>query len=432
MRISTSMVYDRGVSAIQRQQADILKTQQQASSGRRILTPADDPVAAASALELTQYMGVNDQNASNANVVQDKLQMEETSLWDIGTLIGDVRDLVIQGGGGALSASDRESLATAVESKYQALLGLANAIDETGQHMFSGYMGNTTPFSETVPGTVVYNGDQGQRAIRISAQREIPVSDSGADVFQRIKNGNGVFVTAATTVPAPNTGTGLISPGNVLDETKWNSAANNKDFTLRFDVSAAVPPVTTYDIIDNVSGNSLLTGAAPAAAPYPRTFTSGSAISLKNQGAEPVFDFGADLQIDGDPATGDTFTVKASTNEDIFTTLTNLAAALRTPVSVNQAIVRQNKLNTALANLDNAHDNVLKVHATVGVRMAEVESVQSTQTDTAIQYKSMLSKLQDVDMAQVLSDFSMQQIQLEAAQKSFVKTQGLSLFNYIN
>ncbi len=428
MRISTSMVYDQGVGGIQKQQADVLKTQQQVSTGRRILTPADDPVASASILELTQSMNVNEQNGTNANVAKNKLQLEESILTDVGTLIQDVKTLAINAGNGTLSDSDKASLATELESRYQALLGLSNTTDESGQYLFSGFMGATAPFSEVTPGNVTYNGDQGQREIRISARRQVAVSDSGADVFQRIKNGNGVFVTAAT---AGNTGTGLVSPGNVLDKTKWNLAANNKDFTIKFDVdNSTTPPTTTYDIIDNVSTNSLLTGAAPAAAPYPRTYVSGGAISLSQVGP-PAFDYGAELKIEGAPATGDTFTVKASTNVDLFKTLSNLINVLKNPSAVSKSTVLHNGLSTALSNLDNALDNVLTVRAAIGARLKEVESVQNTREDLTIQYKAAISHLQDVDYAKAISDLTLRQMHLQAAQKSFASTQSLTLFNYI-
>lgn len=429
MRISTSMVYDQGVGGIQKQQADVLRSQQMVSTGRRLLAPSDDPVAASSVLELTQYMNVNEQNGTNANVAKNKLQMEESILTDIQNLIVDAKTIAVNAGAGSMTSSDLGSLATELESRYQALLGLSNTTDESGQFLFSGFMGSTMPFSEVTPGNVTYNGDQGQREIRISSRRQVPVSDSGGDVFQRIKNGNGTFVTTAA---AGNTGTGMISPGNVLDKTKWNAAANNKDFTIKFDVdSTTVPPTTTYDIIDNVSGNSLLTGAAPAAAPYPRTYTNGGVISLSQVGP-PAFDYGAELKIDGEPATGDTFAVKASTHEDLFKTLSNLIDTLKNTSGPNRRAALQNGLNTAMSNLDNALDNILTIRAAVGSRLKEVDSVQSTREDTTIQYQAAISHLQDVDYAQAISDLTLQQMHLQAAQKSFASTQSLTLFNYIS
>ena len=53
MRISTSMMYDTGTQNLLQLQTGLYRLQNQLSTGRRILTPADDPVAAAQALVLT-------------------------------------------------------------------------------------------------------------------------------------------------------------------------------------------------------------------------------------------------------------------------------------------------------------------------------------------------------------------------------------------
>jgi flagellar hook-associated protein 3 FlgL len=189
-----------------------------------------------------------------------------------------------------------------------------------------------------------------------------------------------------------------------------------------------MPPVTTYDIVDS-SNTSILGGTGLP--PYPRTYTSGSTISLKSQGAEPAFDYGVELSIGNAPANGDTFTINASTNESIFTTLDNLITALETASVPGNQTALVNNLNTALSNLDNGLDRVLTVRASVGARMKEIESVKSSGEDIALQYDQTLSTLQDLDYARAISDLTRQQVGLEAAQKSFLKIQDLSLFNYI-
>jgi flagellar hook-associated protein 3 FlgL len=80
MRISTSMIYDLGVGSIQQQTAAVVKTQQQVATGRRILTPADDPVAAARVLEVSQSKSLNTQYDVNTDSVTSALGMEETAL----------------------------------------------------------------------------------------------------------------------------------------------------------------------------------------------------------------------------------------------------------------------------------------------------------------------------------------------------------------
>lgn len=430
MRVSSGMIFNAGVASIQKQTSSLLHTQQQVASGRRILTPADDPVAAARALEVEQARGTNALYQTNQKAAGENLGLEEGRLISVGDLLRNVRTLAVQGGGGALTDTDRRSIATELRQRFDELLGLANATDGSGQYLFSGYMGDTTPFSGTVATGVVYAGDEGQRRLQVSASRQIAVSDSGNDVFMRVRNGNGSFVTF---VAASNGGSGVIDAGTVTDPAKWNAAGNSMDFTIRFAVDGSVtPPVTTYDIVDNGSGNSLLTGAAPGAAPYPRVFVPGQAISLKSQGAEPAFDFGAQLVIAGNPADGDTFDLDASSSQSLFATLGNLIDALETSTAAgNGNTLLANRIGFALANLDQAEENLLRVRAGIGARMNEIDSLASGSEDLNLNYRQTLSRLQDLDYAAAISQLTQEQGYLEAAQKSFLRVTDLSLFNYV-
>ena len=422
MRISTSTIYDSGVNTMQQQTQMLLKTQQQISSGRRVLTPSDDPVAAARALEVSQSQAMNTQYAVNNGTAVDSLALEESVLGNVWRLLQDARDTVVSAGNATYSSAERTSLANELSGRYQELLGLANSVDGSGQYLFSGYQGGVRPFGETAPGVVAYNGDQGQRLIQVSGSRQIAVSDAGVDVFQRIPNGNGSFVTKAG---AANSGSGVIDAGSIIDATKWNDPANSKDYTIRFSVSGGV---TTYDIVDNAApGNSLLTGLAPAAAPYSRTYASGSAINL-SQAGPPAFDYGARLSIAGTPADGDSFSIKASTHQDVFTTITDLIQLLQaTPAGA----ALTNGLSGVQRNLDNAMENVLAMRTATGARLKELDSIKSAGEDRALQYSETLSRLQDLDYAKAVSELTQQQVNLEAAQKSFVKIAGLSLFSYL-
>lgn len=427
MRISTSMTYELGSSAVSTQQSELYKLQGQISSGKRITNPSDDPIAAARTVDINQSKSVSEQLSVNADYATSALQAQESALSDVSTLLSDMRVLGVHAGAPSLTVADRTALAQQLRSQYAQLLSLANTSDG-GKYLFSGYQGDTQPFSETSPGVVAYNGDEGYREMQVTPSRQVPVSTSGKEVFQRILNGNGTFAVKAAT----NTGSGVATPGVLLDSTKWANAANNKDFTVKFDVSAASPPVTTYDIVDNVSGNSMLTGVAAAAGPYLRTYTDGATISLKTVAPPDTtatpFDFGAELAVSGIPSTGDTFTVKASTQgNDVFKTVYGLINALETTSGASLA----NSVQTFLANLDQVDQSVMKAVTAVGATLQEVDSHKSVNQDLILQYKTYISNLQDLDYASALTDLSLRQNVLTASQKSFVTVQGLSLFNYM-
>ncbi|PTN11789.1 flagellar hook-associated protein FlgL [Nitrosomonas aestuarii] len=402
MRVSTNGMYDSGTIAMLRQQDALIKTQQQISTGRRILTPADDPIAAAQALNVSQAASINSQYSVNRGHALTSLGLVETTLQSITSNLQDVRQVAVNAGNPTLSDTDRKSLAIELRGHFEALLGQANITDGTGNYLFSGFQENTQPFTHK-GFNVQYNGDQGQRLNQVGPSRQIAVSNSGTDVFERIKNGNGIFVTAAN---ATNTGSGVINSGSVTAP----ASLTGHSYDITFSVSGNV---ATYDIVDTTSGATLSSGNA---------FANNNTIS---------FD-GLQFSIKGDPANGDKFTVSPSTNQSIFTTIGNLITTLEAPSSGQPGgTLLTNNLNSALRNLDNSLENILSTRASVGSRLQEVEALESMGEDFEIQYEQRLSELRDVDFAKAISDLNRQQVYLEAAQKSFATVTGLSLFDFI-
>lgn len=448
MRISTSMIYNAGVKTINDQTAKLLHLQQQVSMGRRIVSPSDDPVAASRVLELTQASDVVQQYARNRDNAQGTLSLQETQLVGVGEVISRVRELAVQGGNGSMTSNDRRAVTAELRARFEELMGYANARDGNGRYLFSGYMGDTRPFGgavETVtavdpvtlkPVGVQYFGDDGQRMLQVSPSRVIEVSDSGKELFQRIRDGNGNFVTG---VAATNQGTAVIDAGAVLDPALWNNAANTESYEIQFWVDTnnvlTTPGKTYYDIVDTVNGNSVFTGNPPDNNPASATFSfsnqysAGHAIALKGPGN---IDLGANVIVNGDPETGDKFTIESSTTQDLFTTLGTLILDLEQAGSGDyQQGLLANRIGFALTNLDQAEQNVLRVRAMVGSRLNEVDSLQSINEDVQLQYQQAISSLQDLDYAKTISDLTRKQTDLQAAQQSFVQTSRLSLFNYL-
>lgn len=402
MRISTSTLYDLSVSAMNRQQAQVLKTQQQISTNRRVVTPSDDPIAASRALEITQADSINTQFGLNAQTASGRLSLTEQALGRVTDLLQTIRQNAISAGNGTFTPSDRASVAQDIQSMYDQLLTVANTTDGEGNFQFSGFQSDVKPFSPTPTG-VQYQGDDGQRLVQVASGRQIAVSESGADVFTRIRNGNGSFAVSA---PVANTGSATYSKGTVTDPT----ALTGHQYQIVFSVAGGV---TTYNVMDVTAGTTVATA---------RPYTSGASIA---------FD-GISLEVSGAPATGDIVQTDPSTNKDIFKTVSNLIAALRVSAEDPAARARlQNSLTDAVTNLDQDLNNVSSVRAGVGTRMRETDDHQSSSQDLALQYKQVLSQLQDLDYAKAVSDLVRQQTNLQAAQKTFLQTAQLSIFNYI-
>ena len=233
MRVSSNTLFDSNVAAMSQQQARLLQAQQQIATGRKILTASDDPVAAARALEVTQSDAINTQYASNRDAARHTLSLAENTLQGVTSLLQDVKAATVNAGNGTLNSSDRRTIATELSGRLQELTGLANSTDGAGNYLFAGFQSKTQPFVNTAAGTG-YFGDDGQRNVQVSSIRQMASSNSGADLFMRIRNGNGTFATQAA---ANNTGTGIISQGSII-----NSAALTGDsYTIAFAGPSAAP-----------------------------------------------------------------------------------------------------------------------------------------------------------------------------------------------
>lgn len=413
MRISTPQLYSSALDGILKQQQRLSQLNQEMASGRRILSPADDPAGSARVVDLTANIATLDSYDQNASFAVNSLSQESDTLQQVGDLVRQVRTLALQMANGTQNDQTRSNAAAEVGSQLSQLLQLANTRDGNGNYLFAGTVSGTQPFalqSGTPP--VSYSGDSGQQALQINATRRIPVADSGQAVFMDIADGNGTFSTAAT---SGNTGTATVGAGSVLDPQKAATqfTANATTYTITFSSGTTG---TSYSVTSG-SGASLATVASG-------TYTPGMSITIPEAGIQVDFQ--------GDPSNGDTFTVAPSKRQDLFSTLNQLQSALSMPTtSPAQKALFAQQVNHVLTNLDQAENHLLSIQAAAGTRLNESQNTQNANAALRVQFQTVLSSVQDANYPEVITQFNQSQVALEAAQKGFVAIQGLSLFNFL-
>ncbi|MFN0162103.1 MAG: flagellar hook-associated protein FlgL [Burkholderiales bacterium] len=398
MRVSTQMIHERGAQSMLRQQAALLETQQQLGSGRRISRAADDPASSAAALRGDQALSRIRILESNQATATASFNLGESALSEAVDLVQSAQELMIAAQSPVLKSADRATLADRLDDLAQQLLAVGNSRDGSGAYMFGGFADQGPPFAQ-IPGGVTYAGDDGGRELEVAPGRMLGLSAAGSDVFMRIKNGNGVFATAAT---ADNSGGGMIDTGAVVDA----SALTGRSYALSFSAAGAG---VTYDVTDTTTGTLVSSGNA---------FAPGQSITVA----------GMRVSISGAPAAGDSFSITPAVNRSVFQTLGDAAAALRSGASAG---VRASTVNSALAGMGQALDRVLSVQSEFGSRLAEIEAHQRAASGAAIEHERRLSDLRDLDYASASARLAREQLTLEAAQQTFAKVSRLSLFDYM-
>jgi len=163
--------------------------------------------------------------------------------------------------------------------------------------------------------------------------------------------------------------------------------------------------------------------------------TDGSGALVASGGFEPgsSIEFaGVVVSISGTPAAGDEFTVEPSRDQSVFETLDRFADALERPTTNDASrAALTNDLNSSMSDLDRAIGNLLDVRATVGSRLAAIEDQRDANEGFAITVEQTISEIEDLDYTEALTRLAEQINSLEAAQKSFVRIQSLSLFSVL-
>lgn len=407
MRISTSQLYDRSIQAVLENQGDLSDIQQQLASGKKILRPSDDPVGAAQVVRLTEELDQISQFQRNNDLLKASLEQEEAVLANINNTINRARVLMIQAGNGIVGDEDRKAIAIEMEQIRDEVFDLMNTQNAAGEYIFAGFQSQSPAFDFNPSATgnkFTYQGDNGKRDFQVSNRVKIESNSSGKAVFEDVF----ARFTATITGSAGVTSASLrISQQDAFDSF----------FNANYD---AVTPANNNLRATILAGNQVQidnvgTGATLATLP----FTSGQPFTFN----------GIELDIEG--AVGNTvdFSLDAPQKKNLAETLNDFATAL------NDETLPESQYRSALADalvgVDNGLTALLNAQSSIGGRLNVAQSVYESNLDLEITNKSARSNLEDVDYAEAVSELSKQETALQAAQQTFTRVTGLSLFDFI-
>src|SRR5699024_6272954 len=103
MRISSALYFQTGVNTINKQEGDLLHLFQQIGTGRRMITPADDPLAAAQPITLSQAQSMHQRFGENRELAMRALGETENVLHSVVTNLAGLKTRLIEAGNGELS-----------------------------------------------------------------------------------------------------------------------------------------------------------------------------------------------------------------------------------------------------------------------------------------------------------------------------------------
>lgn len=288
MRISTQQFYEVSANQYQNNYSSVVKAQDQASSGVRVQTAGDDPVAAARLLLLQQQKDMLGQFNGNINSLKNSLTNEESVLDSVNTALQKASELALRAGNVGISDDDRKSIASEVGALEDQILGLLNSKDANGKYMFSGSKTETPPYSRNNDGTYTYQGDETPLSLQISNSLTMSAGDTGKSLLEGSPNTGRTQATRILVPPAVDDGKVAISSGLITSGTTYSkSFADGQPYKLTFSSS------TQYSVTDK-DGNDI-TSEIPGNGTFDATKEGASSVNLRGVKFDISLNLGKDV-----------------------------------------------------------------------------------------------------------------------------------------
>jgi flagellar hook-associated protein 3 FlgL len=161
--------------------------------------------------------------------------------------------------------------------------------------------------------------------------------------------------------------------------------------------------------------------------------SSAALVSTGTWAVGQAIDFaGRRVVLDGVPAAGDSFDVEPAGTGSLFAMVDDLISALEEPAFDAASRARLNSdVGLALQNLDQSLGRLLELRTRVGARLNTIEAQGLVDEERKLLLQTTLSQVEDLDYAEAISRFELQQAALEAAQQAYAEMSRLSLFDFI-
>ncbi len=400
MRVSTSQMFNSNSSSILRHQADSQKALEQISSGKRVNTAADDPIASKTIDNLNQQNNLIDQFLKNIDYAEGRLANSESSLGEAEDLSRNIKDNMLKMNNGTRSQDDLNAIAKDLRSDLDALMSIANAKDESGNYVFAGFNTESQPFSFAgAPQSIQYAGDDNTKQSMVAEGVLLQTNIPGSQAFMNGENALGDY---SVNYQTGQTGEFNVSAAKIDDATA-NPAAN---YTLNF--------------IDDGSGG--------VNAEITNTSVSPSTTSTQAFSSPLTFD-GIEVEFKGEPAIGDSIEISQQSSISIFDTVEQAIALAESGEMQNPN--GQAEMAQLLDNINQGIDQISNARSVAGVNLKSLETYNAQHEDAKLVNTSAQAKLEDLDIAEAITELQKSQVALQATSSLFSRVSGTSLFDYL-
>lgn len=189
MRVSTQQTYTSMTQSFNNLSSDLTHVVTQMATGKSIILPSDDPIAATRITQLNRQQSAISQYQDNIDTASAGLSQQESILDGVNNDLLSVRDDLLQAANGTNTADSLASLGQDIQSLTTSMVAALNYQDEDGHYVFGGTVNDQPPIvavdddGDGVTDSYSYQGNSNHREATVSNGVEVDTNVAVSDFF---------------------------------------------------------------------------------------------------------------------------------------------------------------------------------------------------------------------------------------------------------
>ena len=427
MRVSNKLFNEQQVRAFQSLRSDMQGIQEKIASGNKINRASDDPMGAVNLSAAREQRTLIEQFSKNSDLANMRLDLSDKTLDEMTTVLTRMTELTATAGNGVYDGFGHQAILNELKQLSEVALGLANTTDSMGRPLFAGRSSVDVPFTRNVDGTVAYNGDRGQHSVQISESLTTLTGIDGGSAFMRVETPNGrrsVFEVIQSAMNSIETGAQIKGQATGGNKTRLDFTLPSKTETWSFTLSGNAG---TAQITANVARDNL--GAMVTEINRFTSQTSVSAAIDAATGDMILTDITeGEIKIEDISISGQDSASEKLTSYVEFTKLDGSMAAIGPTVKLTD---RDQLIAYNISSMNAAMDSISAKRSLIASQMSKNDMQKDVLDGRKLVVDRDVSKLNDTDLAEMITKLQGQMTNLEAAQAAFSKIGQQSLFDYL-
>ena len=427
MRVSNKLFNEQQVRAFQSMRSDMQGIQEKIASGNKINRASDDPMGAVNLSAAREQRTLIEQFSKNSDLANTRLDLSDKTLDEMSTVLTRMTELTATAGNGVYDGFGHQAILNELKQLSEVAIGLANTTDSMGRPLFAGRSSVDVPFTRNVDGTVAYNGDRGQHSVQVSESLTTLTGIDGGSAFMRVETPNGrrsVFEVIQSAMNSIETAAQIKGQATGGNKTRLDFTLPSKIETWSFTLSgnAGAAQITAEVARDNLgalvteinrhTSQTSVSAAIDAA-------TGDMILTDTTEGEIKI----SDISISGQDSASEKLTSYVE-----FTKLDGSLAVIGPTVKLTD---RDQLIAYNVSSMSAAMDSISNKRSLIASQMSKNGMQKDVLEGRKLVVDRDVSKLNDTDLAEMITKLQGQMTNLEAAQAAFSKIGQQSLFDYL-